>query len=255
MFMTQKSLFSSLLPWFDTDILVEQISNSYRVCQENDQNRLRLLPFALTSGPPSPSPPPQLSPPSSPVLHARPLTHLSPPPPCSSASPPARETLAPDPLLPTTALHYPQIRPPRELISDPPHAPPGPLPPPAARRGGGSLRCWGRGDALFENGAPAVRRGAAGGGPARGVVAEARERGVLPRAGEERSPAAEAAARRQVPAPLALQRRQHLLPRQRLWLVRGIPYPCSILLPWTFYSFTTHCECWCYFEIVELWGS
>jgi hypothetical protein len=66
------------------------------------------------------------------------------------------------------------------------------------------------------------------------VVAAARKRGVLPRAGEERSPAAEAAARGQVPAPLALKGRQHLLPRQRLRLVRLIPCPRWILRPLTF---------------------
>lgn len=76
-----------------------------------------LVPFCAnfqTTISPSPAPHRSSSPP--------PPSKLDCPPATTSlllASPPARETLAPDPLRHTTAPHYPQIHP-RELISDPP---------------------------------------------------------------------------------------------------------------------------------------
>ena len=177
------------------------------------------LPFALTSRPPSP--PPHHRP-----NHLPPRSTLARPPTTASllhASPLARQTLEADPLLPRPRSITLRSTPASSFRST--HAAPARLPPPAARRGGGSFRGRGRGDAIFEDGSPAVGRGAAGGGPERGAVAAAREWGVLPRAGEERSPTAEAAARRQVPAPLALQRGRHLLLRRQLRLVRRILCP------------------------------
>jgi hypothetical protein len=156
----------------------------------------------------------------------------SPPLPCSSPRLPLARRSSRSSPPPTAAPHYPQIHP-REPHFRSTHAPPGPFRPAAGRLGGGSFGGRGRGDVLLEDGAPSVRRGPAGSGPAHGVVAAARKRGLLPRAAEERSPAAEAAARGQEPAPLALKGRQHLLPRQRLRLVRLIPspYPRWILRP------------------------
>jgi hypothetical protein len=187
------------------------------------------LPFALAST--ASPPPPQLA--SLPARRTRPLSAHHPPPlPCSSPRLPLARRSSRSSPPPTAPPHYPQIHP-REPHFRSTHAPPGPFRSAAGRLGGGSFGGRGRGDVLLEDGAPSVRRGPAGSGPAHGVVAAARKRGLLPRAAEERSPAAEAAARGQEPAPLALKGRQHLLPRQRLRLVRLIPspYPRWILRP------------------------
>lgn len=136
----------------------------------------------------------------------------------SSSSPRTPQNLAPGPLLPSALPHYPQIH---RLRPRSTHAPPGATPAAAAaaRRGSGGGG-GGSGDAFGEDGAPAVRRGSARGGRAWGAaLAPSRERGLLPRAGAERPPAAEAAGRRQVPAPLPLPGRQYLPLRQRLGLV------------------------------------
>lgn len=135
-----------------------------------------------------------------------------------SSSPRTPQNLAPGPLLPSALPHYPQIH---RLRPRSTHAPPGATPAAAAaaRRGSGGGG-GGSGDAVGEDGAPAVRRGSARGGRAWGAaLAPSRERGLLPRAGAERPPAAEAAGRRQVPAPLPLPGRQYLPLRQRLGLV------------------------------------
>lgn len=84
----------------------------------------------------------------------------------SSSSPRTPQNLAPGPLLPSALPHYPQIH---RLRPRSTHAPPGATPAAAAaaRRGSGGGG-GGSGDAVGEDGAPAVRRGSARGGRAWG---------------------------------------------------------------------------------------